>query len=459
MKQEADSVMEDKNIKMAERIASRVEQEGGRAYYVGGFVRDRLLGKDNKDIDIEIHGVTPAALENILDNLGKRTEMGKDFGIYGLKGYDVDIAMPRKEEAIGRGHKDFTVFVDPFLGTEKAARRRDFTMNALMQDVLTGEVIDHFGGVEDLRKGILRHVNAATFVEDPLRVLRAGQFAARFNFVVAQETVELCKTMDLTALARERIMGELEKALLKAEHPSVFFVEMKKMEQLDTWFPEVKHLIGVMQNERYHPEGDVWNHTMLVLDEAAKLKKYAENPLGFMLAALTHDFGKVLTTTIENGRIRSIGHETEGLLMIRAFIRRVTSENKLLKYVLNMDELHMLPYRLASQNAGKKSTNRMFDHSMDPQGLIYLARADRLGRTDAVRDLEAEQFLEERLEYFRKIMARPYVMGADLVAAGLKPGPEFSEILAYAHKLRLAGMEKEEALKQTLSYASSLNIK
>ena len=136
---------------MAERIAREVEKKGGRTYYVGGFVRDRVLGIENKDVDIEVHGVTAGVLEQILDALGQRTQMGASFGVYGLKHLDLDIALPRKEEATGRGHRDFAVFTDPWLGTEKAARRRDFTMNALMEDVVTGEIIDHFGGREDAK--------------------------------------------------------------------------------------------------------------------------------------------------------------------------------------------------------------------------------------------------------------------------------------------------------------------
>ena len=444
--------MKNKNLVMTEKIAARVAQKGGRTFFVGGYVRDKVMGKENKDIDIEIHGVTPECLGEILDGLGKRTEMGADFGIFGLKGYDVDIAMPRKEEATGRGHKDFTVFVDPFLGTEKAAKRRDFTMNALMEDVLTGELIDHFGGVEDIKNKVIRHVNALTFVEDPLRVLRAAQFAARFGFRVADETVCLSKTMDLSALARERIMGELEKALLKADTPSVFFEEMRKMDQLSVWFPEMLLLVGMMQNPRYHPEGDVWNHTMLVLDQAAGLKKKSSNPMGFMLAALTHDFGKVITTEAKDGVLRSIGHEREGLAMIRTFLMRITNETKLIKYVLNMAELHMQPYQLAKQKSAKKSTNKMFDRSIDPAGLIEFVKADHMGRTGSVPDEEADHFLEERLKVFYDTMEKPYVMGADLVAAGLKPGPNFSEILAFSHKLRLAGVNKEDALRQTLAF-------
>ena len=183
--------MEDKNQAMARRVAEAVAQAGGRAYYVGGYVRDRLRGMESKDVDIEVHGVPAQALEAILDGLGTRLEMGASFGIYGLKHYDLDIAMPRREQATGRGHRDFQVFTNPYLGIEKAAMRRDFTINAMMEDVLTGEILDPFGGREDLRRGILRHVNDASFGEDPLRVLRAAQFAARFRFTVAEETAAL----------------------------------------------------------------------------------------------------------------------------------------------------------------------------------------------------------------------------------------------------------------------------
>lgn len=445
--------MENKDLVMAKKVAVKVAEKGGRTFFVGGYVRDKIMGKENKDIDIEIHGVTPQELADILDHLGKRTEMGANFGIFGLKGYDLDIAMPRKEEATGRGHKDFEVFVDPFLGTLKAAMRRDFTMNALMQDVLTDEVIDHFGGVEDLKKGVLRHVNSETFVEDPLRVLRAAQFAARFEFVVAEETIELAKTMDLTALAKERIFEELKKALLKAQRPSIFFEEMRKMEQLGDWFPEVQQLIDVQQSPVHHPEGDVWTHTMMVLDEAAKLREQTTNPVGFMMTAITHDFGKVLTTKEIDGRIRSLEHETEGIPLVKQFMVRISNEVKLEKYVLNMVKLHMKPLMMAAQGAKKKSTNKLFDQSIAPEDLVLFSWADHLGRTNAVIDQEREAFLKERLEYFHETMAKPFVMGADLVAAGLKPGPEFSEILGFAHKLRLANVEKEEALRQTLAYA------
>ncbi len=445
-----------KDIEIAELIAKKAEQVGGTAYYVGGYVRDKLIGKENKDIDIEIHGIKPEILESILDSVGERIEIGESFGIYSIKGCSIDIALPRKEHKRGSGHRDFDVIADPFIGTLKAAERRDFTVNALMQNVLTGEIIDHFGGIADLKNKMLRHVNDNTFCEDPLRVLRAAQFASRFLFEACDSTIELCKTIKLDTLSRERVFGELEKALLKAEKPSIFFEFLRKTNQLSQWFSELEALIGVSQNKKYHAEGDVWNHTMMVVDEAAKLREKSSYPLGFMLLALVHDFGKSICTQIIDGVIHSYGHETKGLPLVSGFLNRLTSESKLKKYVLNMTALHMKPNILANANSGIKSTNKMFDEAISPKDLIYFSVADSLGR---IKESEKEEnknknsdFLFERLEIFEEIMARPYVMGKDLIDAGLKPGKSFSEALSYAHKLRLAGVDKATALKQVIAH-------
>ena len=444
--------MEDKNYSMARKIAEKVAEAGGRTYYVGGMVRDRLCGRESKDVDIEIHGIMPDVLREILSTLGNVTSMGASFGILGLQHYEIDIAMPRKEHAVGRGHKDFEVFVDPFLGPEKAALRRDFTMNALMEDVLTGEVLDFFGGQEDLRKGILRHVNDVTFAEDPLRVLRAAQFAARFGCRVADETVELAKTMDLTALPRERIFGELEKAFQKAEKPSVFFEQMDRMQQLHYWFPELEALKGVPQDPVSHPEGDVWTHTMMVLDAAASFREQATQPVAFLMAALVHDFGKAVTTEAgEDGRIHAYLHEVKGLPLVERFVQRLSREIHLQRYVLNMTMLHMRPNMYYTQKAGRKAMMHLFDESVCPEDLVLLAKADWMGRKDVETCDEAQACLKKMLETFHEIMQRPYVQGRDLVEAGFPPGPSFKEALELAHKLRLAGVKKEEALAQTLA--------
>ncbi|MCI7618313.1 MAG: tRNA nucleotidyltransferase [Firmicutes bacterium] len=438
---------------IAEKIAYMVGEKGGRAFYVGGFVRDKILGIDNKDVDMEVHGIKPEELLDILTEVGEPLSYGRSFGIYSLRGHDIDVAMPRRERAIGKGHRDFEVLVDPFIGTEAAARRRDFTINAIMEDVLTGELVDHFGGMQDLKKGIIRHIDTETFVEDPLRVFRAAQFASRFGFSVADETMELCRGMDLSSLSRERVEDELKKALLKGKNPSIFFEVLRRAGGLDAWFPELKALIGLEQDPKFHPEGDVWTHTMEVLDRAAAYRSVAEKPYAFMLLALTHDFGKALTTEKINGRIHSYDHEIKGLTLIEEFLRRITNEKDVISYVLNMVPLHMKPNVAAASKSAVKVTNRMFDRAEAPVDLIYFAMSDKPVMSGDNPFTGDPDFLFERYKIYKETLAKPYVTGRDLVEAGLEPGEYFAEVLAYAHKLRLAGIEKEDALKQTLAYA------
>ena len=450
----------EENLLMARRIAEKVAAAGGSSYYVGGCVRDWLRQQETKDIDMEIHGVSVQTLEEILDSLGGRTVMGASFGIFGLSHYDLDIAMPRTEESTGAGHRDFSVFVDPFIGPEKAASRRDFTINAMMRNVLTGELLDFFGGREDLQKGLIRHVNDRSYAEDPLRVFRAAQFAARFDYRIAEETRVLSSGIDVSALAGERVMGELEKALLKADRPSIFFEELRAMRQLGVWFPEVEALIGVPQNRRFHPEGDVWVHTMQALDEAAALRDRAEHPLAFMLSALCHDFGKAVTTEEKDGVYHAYAHEKAGLPLAEGFLSRLTNETKLKSYVRNMVENHMRPNVSAARSKREKAFMSIFDSSCCPEDLLLLARADALGsglrETGSVFAPGVYDAMEARLRamlaLYRQRMAEPCVMGQDLIDAGLKPGPVFGQALSYAHKLRLAGFPKEEQLRQTLAY-------
>lgn len=434
-------------------IADKVKAAGGNTYYVGGFVRDRLLGTDNKDVDIEVHGIEPETLRQILSECGEPLSYGESFGIYSLRGEDIDIAMPRRERKSGSGHRDFEVDVDPYIGTYEAARRRDFTINAMMEDVLTGEIIDHFGGRADLDAGIIRHIDSETFIEDPLRVLRCAQFAARFGFDAAPETVELCRGIDLTALTKERVAEEMKKALLKADRPSVFFELLREMDQLGFWFPELEALIGVEQDPVFHPEGDVWTHTMEVVDRAASYRDRASDPYAFMLLALTHDMGKAVTTAVIKGRIHAYEHELWGVPIAEAFVSRLTGEKSVTDYVVNMVPLHMRPNVAAYVKPSLKSTNRMFDAAAAPEDLIYFASADRplfSGEDSFSGDSE---FLFGRLEEYRKTMSEPYVMGRDLIEAGLEPGEQFHDLLEYAHKLRLAGIDKESALKQVLAQA------
>jgi len=407
------NIAEDKNIIMARRIAEKVKKAGGCTYYVGGFVRDRLMGVDCKDVDIEVHGIPPKTLTEILDSFGTHTEMGASFGVYGLRHYDLDIAMPRCEKATGRGHRDFDVSVAPFLGTEKAARRRDFTVNAMMEDVLTGEIIDHFGGREDMERKVLRHVDDESFGEDPLRVLRAAQFAARFNYCVDENTVKLCSTMDLSALPCERIMGELEKTLLKASRPSTFFRVLARMDQLDFWFSGYVALNAERRKS-----------TEKLLDEAAKVREKARFPLFFMLSALCR-------------YIDDVG----------CFIDKLTKENDLRAYVGNMCALCEKPQMLYETGADDEQWNILFDYSVCPEDLLLMS--------DVLTSGEGTDKKKEKLDNFKALMEKPGVMGRDLIAAGLIPDKNFSSFLSFAHSLHLKGIEKDEALKITLKYAES----
>lgn len=437
----------------AEEIAERVHALGGSAYYVGGYVRDRLLGRDSKDIDIEIHGITEDALIELLSDMGETASFGRSFGIHTLRGTGIDIALPRTERSTGQGHRQFDVSVDPFIGTEAASSRRDFTINALMQDVLTGEILDYHGGREDLEKGIIRHVSDASFADDPLRVLRAASFASRLGFAIAEETASLCRSIDISQLSSERIEEELAKALLGSDSPSVFFEELRRMDQLSFWFPELEALIDLPQDPLYHPEGDVWVHTMEVIDRAAIFREKTKEPLSFMLLCLCHDFGKAVTTEFIKGRYHAYQHEVKGIPVIESFLRRIVKEKSIRRYVTGMVPLHMRPNVAAFSKPSVKSTNRLFYEAASPGDLVYFAICDKPVLAGEENFTGDSDFLWERLSVFEATMAKPHITGQDLIEAGISPGEELGRLLDYALKLRLAGIDKDQALKQVMGMA------
>lgn len=437
----------------AEEIAERVHALGGLAYYVGGYVRDRLLGRDSKDIDIEIHGITEDALIELLSDMGETASFGRSFGIHTLRGTGIDIALPRTERSTGQGHRQFDVSVDPFIGTEAASSRRDFTINALMKDVLTGEILDYHGGREDLEKGIIRHVSDASFADDPLRVLRAASFASRLGFEIAEETASLCRSIDISQLSSERIEEELAKALLGSDSPSVFFEELRRMDQLSFWFPELEALIDLPQDPLYHPEGDVWVHTMEVIDRAAALRDKTDEPLSFMLLCLCHDFGKAVTTELIKGRYHAYQHEVKGIPVIESFLRRIVKEKSIRRYVTGMVPLHMRPNVAAFSKPSVKSTNRLFYEAASPGDLVYFAICDKPVLAGEENFTGDSDFLWERLSVFEATMAKPHITGKDLIEAGISPGEELGRLLDYALKLRLAGIDKDQAMKQVMGMA------
>ena len=462
----------DKDI--IEKLAYRVAELGGRAYMVGGAVRDEIMKRPIKDVDIEVHGISEAVLEAVLKELGKPLRFGSAFGVYSLAGHQIDIALPRSERKSGSGHRDFEIEIDPFIGIKEAARRRDFTMNALLKDILSGEIADPYGGTEDIKNRIIRHIDDKKFGEDPLRALRAAQFRSRFGFQVAPSTISICRALDLRNLSAERVEMEMKKALLESRRPSEFFECLREMGQLGYWFKELEQLIGLEQNPKFHPEGDVWTHTMMVLDRAAHFRPSASDPYAFMLLALTHDFGKITTTEFVNGAIHAYGHELQGAEIAVRFLDRVCHGSDIKKYIANMIPNHMRPNKIAEARSAIKKTNRMFDDAASPSDLIYFAICDKPKlphmlskenkedpsglyiKSEKKREKERIDFLFDRLEIYKTMMSEPYVTGKDLINNGITPGDDFSLILEYAHKLRLAGIPKESALKQTISYAAKL---
>lgn len=230
-----------KEMELIREIAQAINEIGGTMYFVGGFVRDRLIGKASKDIDVEIHGITEEQVVDVLSKFGAVDKIGATFGVYLIKGVDIDFALPRTEEKTGDLHTDFDVTVDPFIGTVGASRRRDFTMNALMEDVLSGEVIDHFGGGADIANRVIRMVDEETFKEDALRVFRAVQFSARFGFEIEFNTRNVMADMDLRHLAKERVYEEIRKGMTKGS-PKDFVKRLKLFPNIKALMPSVKQI-------------------------------------------------------------------------------------------------------------------------------------------------------------------------------------------------------------------------
>jgi tRNA nucleotidyltransferase (CCA-adding enzyme) len=433
------------------RLSREVREAGGRALMVGGCVRDRLMGLEAKDWDVEVYGVEPARLRSLLDRMGRVNVVGEAFTVYKL-GRDLDVSLPRRERKTGRGHRAFYIEGDPSMSFEEAARRRDFTVNAILEDPLTGELIDPFGGRADLGANRLRAVSPETFVEDSLRVLRAAQFAARFGFDVEEKTVELCRSIDLTDLPAERVWGELEKILLTASRPSVGLEWLDRLNVTPQLFPEMGALKGVPQEQDWHPEGDVFIHTLLTCDRARELIDDLDYPrrVAVMLAALCHDFGKPSTTEFLEGRIRSRGHAEAGVAPTLSFLDRLkmfTLEGyDVRSQVVALVADHLKPgefYR--ARDEVTDGAFRRLARECELELLYRVAKADSLGRNapwvppERWFNADAQEWFIERareLSVERKAPA-PIFMGRHLLEMGLKPSPLVGEIQRAVYEMQL----------------------
>jgi tRNA nucleotidyltransferase (CCA-adding enzyme) len=440
-------------LETATAIARVVRDVGGRALIVGGWVRDRLIGAStglgageaSKDIDVEIFGVDTARLKEILRAFGSVNAVGESFTVYKVAG--LDISLPRRESKTGRGHRGFTVSGEPDLPPQEAARRRDFTINAISWDPLTAEYIDPFDGRGDLARRILRAVDAATFGDDSLRVLRALQFAARFELAVDPGTKALCRTIPLDDLPAERIWGEMEKLLLRARRPSIGFALALELGVVERLFPELDALVGCPQEPEWHPEGDVWVHTLLVIDEARKQIDDLEYPqrVAIMLGAVCHDLGKPATTAFLDGRIRSIDHEEEGVPPATALLDRLNVHSlqgyDVRREVLGIVANHLKPgmFCTAQPPAGDGAFRRLAQ-KVDLELLARVARADCEGRGGGFDCSAMDWFVQHARELgVQHAPPDPLVKGRHLIELGVTPGPALGDVLREVYERQLDG--------------------
>lgn len=423
-----------------ETICRLVSEAEGRALVVGGSVRDAALGLVAKDVDIEVYGIPPAQLEELLTRRFSVDLVGKSFGVLKIKGVPIDVALPRRESKAGLGHRSFEVLSDPFMSTREAQARRDFTLNAVYFDPLSGEIIDHFDGLIDLRARVLRHTSDA-FAEDPLRVLRGMQFAARFDLTVAPETVELCRSIEPEGLPAERLYEEWKKLVLSGMKPSSGLRFLNDCGWIQ-YFPELLSIVGCEQDALWHPEGDVWLHTLESMDVYASERlgdPWEDLVVGF--AVLCHDLGKPSTTVTEQGRIRSIGHEQAGEKPTRSFLARLTNQRDLIDQIVPLIIEHLQPSLLFKAEAGAAAIRRLAQRVGRIDRLVRVARADHLGRaTKSKKFPEGEWLLEHagRLDV-KEGAPKPLMQGRHLIELGLRPGPHFKMILDECLEAQIQG--------------------
>jgi len=442
-------------------ISAELSKQNAQAIVVGGAVRDHFLKLPCKDYDIEVYGLENIEiLENILSVYGSVNLVGKSFGIlkFVYEGEEYDFSFPRTEQKVDVGHRGFDVSCNGFLTFEEAALRRDFTVNALGYNVEKKEFLDPFGAKVDMDSKQLRHINAKTFVEDPLRVYRAVQFCARFGYTLASETFDLCSNMVeksmLQELAKERIWVEFKKLLLKSKKPSIGFELMRELGITKKHFPELHALINIPQSPVWHPEGDVWVHTLMCVDKMVTLLTGNEkHDLKMMFAILCHDLGKATHTQITPEKISAIGHEKAGIEPTERFMYRLSNEHDFIRSLLPLIEYHLAP-SIYFRGGAKNSTIRRLATKVNIEELVTVARADFLGRmTDAsIRGVyEAGDWLlakAKELDVYNEPLV-PLVQGRDLIELGLEPSKEFKKLLNIIYEKQIEGSicSKEEAIE------------
>lgn len=435
-------------------ILNAIDAEGGTAYFVGGMVRDMLLKQPIKDVDIEIHGLMPDQVEDILSQFGSVDVVGKSFGVFKLYGLDIDWSLPRADSS-GRKPK---VEIDPHMSINDAFARRDLTINAMGINAKTMELVDPFNGFDDLEKGILRSPNIAFFAQDPLRFFRVMQFMARFEMQPDDELEQLCKTMDISKVSRERIEQEFNKMLLRSKQPSIGVRWLKKIGRLKEILPELYATIGVQQKQPYHPEGDVFEHLMQAVDAAAQIPCDDDyQKLVLLYAALCHDLGKPKVSKMVDGNISSHGHDDVGAPIAKKMLKRIVCNKSLIDTVAKLVKLHMQPLQFMRSNAKKPAYKRLAKKLSPDANIALLAKlflADKQGRNpekgtpltsnfDEV-DIFLKHAQDAKVEHKEE---PPILTGKDFLDV-IEPGPHLGEVVKKAYELQMDGLTDRNALKK-----------
>ena len=398
---------------------------------------------------MEVFGIPADALLPLLGSLGRVEPVGQAFPVYKLGA--IDVALPRRESKTGRGHKGFTVEGDPSMTFAEAARRRDFTINAIGWDPLTDEYLDPFHGRKDLQLCVLKLVDPVTFPDDSLRVLRALQFAARFELTVDPETARICASIPLDDLPAERIWGEFEKLLLLAERPSIGFALARQLGVIHQLLPEMEPLYDCPQDPEWHPEGTVWVHTLMVMDQARQLNSDLDRArlATVMLGAVCHDLGKPATTAVIDGRVKSPNHEAMGVEPATKILDRLnvnTLDNfDVRTQVLGLVTEHLRPSAFhKAKDTVTDGAFRRLAQKVDLELLVRFARADCHGRAGEFDCSAMDWFIERaRLLGVEHKPPPPILLGRHLIELGVEPGPRMGEILRTVYELQLDGVVKD----------------
>jgi tRNA nucleotidyltransferase (CCA-adding enzyme) len=421
--------------------------ELARAYLAGGCVRDGLLGCAPKDFDVEVFGVSYEQLVAALSKWGRTDLVGRSFGVVKLflrDGEEYDFTLARKDSKTAPGHKGFKIEFDAGLTLEEATARRDFTINSLLYDPREDKILDPHRGQEDLRERILRHTSAA-FVEDPLRVLRGFQFAARFELRAAAETIALCRSIksSISELPKDRIWHEWRKWAIKSAKPSLGLAFLRECEWLEH-YPEITALIGTPQDPRWHPEGDVFVHTSHCLDAMAALPEFApaddDTKAVLMFATLTHDFGKATTTVIEADGISSAGHEAASVPLADSFLERISAPLHLRERIRPLALNHMFHADMVTDRSVRRLARRLAPESVE--SLAILMTADSMGRPP--RPAQVPEIVSKLRAKAAELdvqasAPKPILLGRHLLARGMEPGAAFKPILDEAFEAQLDG--------------------